>query len=398
MKLFYSLSVQLYVFAIHLSSLWNSKAKKWVSGRKDVWQKIEAFKRDDELSLYWFHCASLGEYEQGRPVIEALKEKENCQIIITFFSPSGYEIRKNYEVADLIVYLPKDSASNAKRFLDHFKPQAVFFVKYEFWANYLFESKRVGAKLYLVSGVFRKGQIFFKGYGGFMRKVLNAFDTIFVQNQASKDLLSTINVESVLSGDTRFDRVMSNAEKVIQYDDVKEFVGTKKVFILGSVWGDDLEAVMSSVNLLDKGWKVIIAPHEIKDEFIGQIESRIEKKYSRYSSLDVNSEVLIIDNIGMLMNLYQYADIAYVGGAFRTGLHNILEPAAFASPVIFGPLTDKFPEAKVFIEARIGFQISSETEFKEVFQRLISQDLKDHIWNFMNSQRGATQVILDSLD
>lgn len=396
MRFLYSLSVELYVLGIRITSLWNAKAKKWVLGRKDVWKQVEDFQKDDSR-LYWFHCASLGEFEQARPLIEAAREQEKCQIAVSFFSPSGYEVRKNYQGADFIFYLPKDSKRNAKRLLQKLRPTTVLFVKYEFWANYLFEAKKSGAQLYCVSATFRPGQIFFKWYGGFMVKVLKSFDQIFVQNEGSKELLEPIGIESIVSGDTRFDRVMANAKKVQRYDEVEEFVKEKKVLILGSVWEEDVQVCLNAVNNLGDEWKVILAPHEINEGFISSVEDRVQKKVSRYSSVKADSDVLIIDNIGMLMNLYQYGDLAYVGGAFRTGLHNILEPAAFGLAVIFGPKTDKFPEAKQFLQADVGFQIDSAIAFEKRFTELQSADYKRKVLDFMNSNCGATECILQEV-
>ncbi len=394
MRLFYSLGVNLYVLGIHIASLWSLKAKKWVAGRKDLWQKLEAF--DNSGEVIWFHCASLGEFEQGRPIMEKIKAQKDCKIVVSFFSPSGYEIRKNYEGADLVCYLPKDSKANALRFLDLIKPTEIYFVKYEFWAYYIIEASRRKIKLYSISAVFRKSQIFFKFYGGYMRSVLRVFDQIFVQNKASQNLLSSIQLDSILAGDTRYDRVFENATRVQNYPLISEFVGDKKVLVCGSIWMEDLKVIEEKLNAL-QGWKIIIAPHEIKDAFIHEIIERIDKKSIQYSVLNESNkdaEVLIIDNIGMLMNLYQYGDLAYIGGAFRTGLHNILEPAAFQLPVIFGDKYGKFPEAYDFLENGIGFSIEDAYDFNRVVDELSNQDLRSKVEGFMTARRGATATIL----
>lgn len=392
MSLFYSLGVNLYVLGIRISSLWNPKARKWVQGRRDVWQSLENF--DSSGKLYWFHCASLGEFEQGRPLMERLKQEEACKIVVTFFSPSGYEIRKNYEGADLIIYLPKDSKKNARRFIDLLNPNAVFFVKYEFWAHYLLYCKQQNIPTYSISATFRKGQVFFKPLGGYMRNVLKSFDQIFVQDQDSKELLRSIEVESVVSGDTRFDRVMQNAEKVESYPDIQTFCGDTKVLICGSIWDEDLQVIKGKLNELD-GWKIIIAPHEISDEFIVRIESSLKLKSARYSTGSFsNEDLLIIDNIGMLMNIYQYGDLAYIGGGFKTGLHNILEPAAFGLPVIFGDQVDKFPEAKVFVGSGVGKMVSNADQFNSSFDSLVASELKDEVKAFMKSHTGAVDKII----
>lgn len=397
MKLFYSFGVNLYVLGIHIASLWSSKAKKWVAGRKDLWQKLEGF--DNSGDVIWFHCASLGEFEQGRPIMEKIKAQKDCKIVVSFFSPSGYEIRKNYEGADLVCYIPKDSIRNARRFLDLIKPREIYFVKYEFWANYILEASRRKIKLYSISAVFRKSQIFFKFYGGYMRSVLRVFDQIFVQNKASQHLLSSIQLDSVLAGDTRYDRVFENASKVQDYPLIKEFVRDKRVLVCGSIWMEDLKVIEEKLNAL-QGWKIIIAPHEIKDAFIHEIIERIRKKSIQYSVLNesnTDADVLIIDNIGMLMNLYQYGDMAFVGGAFKTGLHNILEPAAFQLPVIFGDKYGKFPEAYDFIENGIGFPIEDAYDFNRVVDELSSQDLSSKVEGFMTTRRGATAIILSNV-
>lgn len=396
MKLFYSLGVNAYYFAVLIASIWNPKAKKWIQGRKKVWADLENF--SPSKNVYWFHCASLGEFEQGRPLIEEFKRLEDCQIVLTFFSPSGYEIRKNYDLADLVIYLPKDSSRNAKRFIDKIQPSKVFFIKYEFWANYIFECKNRNIPIYLISGLFREDQIFFKGYGGFMRKILQSFDRIFVQNDDSNALLNGIGIPSIVTGDTRYDRVMQNAEKVSSYNEVKAFCGASKVLICGSIWQEDLEVIKAKINdLID--WKVIIAPHEISEKFISQIENSINRPTIRYSNIgDLSSEeVLIIDNIGMLMNLYQYGNAAFVGGGYKTGLHNILEPAAFGLPVFFGTKFEKFPEAFTFLENYIGYTVKDSFTFYHVFDGVTRKDLSSQIKDFMQSQRGATQLILKEI-
>ncbi|UKN03327.1 3-deoxy-D-manno-octulosonic acid transferase [Paracrocinitomix mangrovi] len=399
MKLFYNLGVNMYTFAVRLASLWSPKAKKWVKGRKDVWEKLEKF--NPSQMVYWFHCASLGEFEQGRPLMEAIKQNQNCQIVVTFFSPSGYEIRKNYEGADLVVYLPKDSSKNARRFIKCVQPKFVFFIKYEFWANYILTCKQEGIPVYSVAALFRKNQSFFTWYGGYMRKVLGAFNHIFVQNEHSQKLLSSIQIDSTVCGDTRYDRVMQNASKVQQYPKIEKYFGNE-VFILGSIWSEDLDVVKSSLsNLTDQ--KVIIAPHEISDSFIRKIESEIKLDSVRYSQFvkddfQGSPQLLIIDNIGMLMNLYQYGSIAYVGGAFKTGLHNILEPASFGLPVIFGNKFEKFPEAFSFIEAGIGFSVDDAASFENTFQKVKSlKEINGKVLSFMKENQGATEKILNKI-
>lgn len=401
MKFFYLLGVRGYAFLIRVASLWNVKAKKWIEGRRVVWDALDNWKREDHQPVYWFHCASLGEFEQGRPLMEALKEKVKCQIVITFFSPSGYEIRKNYEGADLVIYLPRETRSNVKRFLKIVRPTTVFFIKYEFWATYIFKAKAIGAAVYSVSAVFHENQVFFKRYGGFMRKILRTFDHIFVQDQKSADLLNGIGVEHTLAGDTRYDRVMENAAKVIAYPLIEQFVSGEKVLVIGSSWPGDEAVIFDYLKTDHFKWKVIIAPHEIDATHLLSIEKEVGLSSIRYSNLTAGAlqgeRVLIIDNIGMLMNVYQYANVAFVGGAFGKGLHNILEPACFGVPVIFGSNYAKFNEAYEFIAHQIGFSISNTAEFAAVFQELEWVDRSGEVIKFMRERIGATQMILDHI-
>lgn len=396
MKLFYTIGVNLYTFGVHVASIWSSKAKKWVNGRKNVWNEISTFEAGDHV--YWFHCASLGEFEQGRPLMEEIKAKEHCQIVVTFFSPSGYEVKKDYNGADLVVYLPKDSKKNASRFLGLINPTHVVFIKYEFWANYILECKNREIPIYSVAALFRKDQVFFTAYGGFMRKILKSFSRIFVQNTASQELLASIDIESEICGDPRYDRVMRNAASVESYDDIENFCKGKKVLICGSIWADDLRVIQNQLSIL-KDWKVIVAPHEISEQFVSKIETGIRLssiRYSEMSNYDMQ-DLLIIDNVGMLMNVYQYGDMAFVGGGFKTGLHNILEPAAFGLPVIFGDQFEKFPEAFEFIEGGIGFSVENEDSFVRVFSELSTTDFTQKVKEFMESRRGATEAILKDL-
>jgi 3-deoxy-D-manno-octulosonic-acid transferase len=377
-----------------VASLWNPKAKKWLQGRKDAWTALDNWKRK-ESPVYWFHCASLGEFEQGRPLIEKLKSTEDCQIVITFFSPSGYEIRKGYDQADLIIYLPQETQANVKRFLAIVQPNKVFFVKYEFWAKYIFAAKKDGAMVYSISAVFRKDQVFFRSYGGYMLKILKAFDHIFVQDEKSAKLLGEFGVQSTVSGDTRYDRVMENAKKVKPYPELEQFIEGKKVLVVGSSWAEDEAVILSTINDSKFDWKVIVAPHEIDAKRVSDLVAKFKKSTIRYSEIEntSNAEVLVIDNIGMLMNVYQYADMAYVGGAFGKGLHNILEPACFGVPVIFGNSFAKFQEAYDFIEHGIGFSVGNESEFKAQFADLKEKDKRSEVLSFMNDRVGATNLI-----
>lgn len=397
MKFIYLIGVRLYELAVRIAALWNPKARKWVAGRKAIWSKLDNWKRE-EKTLYWFHCASLGEFEQGRPIIEGLKSKEDCQVVLTFFSPSGYEIRSNYDLADLVIYLPLERKSHVTRFLDAIAPDAVFFVKYEFWAQFIFEAKKRGAKLYSVAAVFREKQIFFKRYGGFMRSVLQCFDKIFTQDEKSHRLLNGIGVHSIVAGDTRYDRVLANAEKVEGIPLIENFVGDSSVLVVGSSWKADDEVVLPFINHPDLDWKIIIAPHEIHENRIVELQKQITKSVVRYSQMNTSggtATVLIIDNIGMLMNVYQYATIAYVGGGFGTGLHNILEPASFNVPVVFGNQHEKFFEAKLFMDAGIGFEVTNAADFEQCMKELMDKFEAKKVAEYMQKHQGATQRILE---
>lgn len=397
MKLFYQIGTNLYFLMVRIGAMWNSKAKLFIKGRTESWQKLDNF-NSGENEVFWFHCASLGEFEQARPLIEKIKSTLESKIVVTFFSPSGYEIRKNYEHADLILYLPKDSKSNALRFLNKVKPTKIFFIKYEFWPNYLLEAKQKSIPTYLVSGVFRKNQVFFKWYGGFMRNVVKSFDQIFLQNENSRILLEKINIKSIVTGDTRFDRVMQNASSVKQFPEIHRFIDGAKTLVVGSCWAEDESVIFPVLNEISKE-KIIVAPHEINESHLLSIEKSLNKKVLRYSKISNiqnigNFDVLLIDNIGMLMHLYQYADVAYVGGAFGKGLHNILEPASFGVPVIFGNKYTKFPEAYQFLESKIGFSVNNSMDFREAYHDLLNTDKSETVTQFMKSQEGATNKII----
>lgn len=401
MKFLTQLGTELYFLAIHIAAFWNPKAKLFVDGRKNSWKLIQSFKRNESSPLYWFHCASLGEFEQARPLIEQFKNTSECQIVITFFSPSGYEIRKNYQGADLILYLPKDSKKNALKFLNTLKPDTIFFVKYEFWPHYLLQAQLKNIPTYLISAVFRQNQVFFKWYGGYMRQVLGSFNGIFLQNPESKPLLDQINIKSSVCGDTRYDRVMENAKQLKSFPEIKAFVQNKPCLVIGSSWEVDEEILFPILNKHPE-LKIIIAPHEINESHLSSIEKNYQLNSIRYSKINEvtsyeNYQMLIIDNIGMLMHLYQYGQLAYIGGAFGKGLHNILEAAAFGLPVIFGPKHSKFPEANLFIQNQIGFSISHSNEFQSHFDRLIQQNNNQTVLNFMASHTGATSCILKQI-
>ena len=326
-------------------------------------------------NLIWFHCASLGEFEQGRPLMEAMKKKDpSVRILLTFFSPSGYEIRKNYSGADHVFYLPLDTPANAKKFIEIVKPSKVFFVKYEFWFNFLKALKRKNIPTYLVSGIFRDDHHFFKSSGAWFRKQLSAFTHFYLQDEKSVRLLNSIGYFNVtLAGDTRFDRVFEVAANVNQNDLIKQFVADKKMLIVGSSWMED-EAIVSSIKLAPL--KLIIAPHEVNKAHLDSMVDRFGSAasvllYSNANESNVSdAQILMIDNIGMLSSLYQYATVAFIGGGFGKGIHNILEAATFGLPIIFGPNYKKFTEAKELIKLGGAFSIKDSSDFEKTMHLL----------------------------
>lgn len=398
----YNIGITMYGLLLRFASLFNAKAKLFVEGRHHIFENI-AQKVDADDEPIWFHFASLGEFEQGRPVLEELKSIHPQQkIIVTFFSPSGYEVRKNYAMAD-VFYLPLDTAANAKKFINIVNPKLAIFTKYEFWFHYFKELNSRKIPLYLISGNFRPDQTFFKSYGGFYRGILKFVTHFFVQNEESVSLLKSIGIEQVsLSGDTRFDRVYENAQHPKKLNDVEAFCGTKPVFIAGSTWPED-EKLLIDLAEKNPNWKFIIAPHEIGANHIAAIESLFPNsiKYSVLKSQISNLErqILIIDNIGMLSSLYQYAKVAYIGGGFGAGIHNTLEAAAFGLPVIFGPKYDKFQEAKDLIEIGAAKSIHTSAELLTAFDHFKSNEqAATAAQNYVAQKKGATEMILKALN
>ncbi|MFY8181728.1 MAG: 3-deoxy-D-manno-octulosonic acid transferase [Flavobacterium sp.] len=390
---------------VKLLALFSPKMKLFVDGRKVVFSKIrEKIKLSDKT--IWFHAASLGEYEQGLPVIEKIKvQYPNHKIVVTFFSPSGYEVRKNNTIADATVYLPLDTKSKAKMFLKLVHPELVFFIKYEYWPNYLNELKKQNIKTYLISGIFRENQAFFKWYGGFYRNALKTFEYFFVQNESSKNLIQSIGFNNVkISGDTRFDRVVSILERDNSLDFIEQFKDNKTTIVIGSSWPKDENLLVNFINNASDEIKFIIAPHNIKSEQISNLKSQITKTsvlFSEKSTIDLsNFNVFIIDTIGILTKIYSYADIAYVGGGFgNPGVHNILEPATFGVPIIIGPNYSHFAEATALVRQEGCISISNQNELNDAFNLLINNEdernEKGHICStFVQMNKGATDIIL----
>lgn len=416
MYFLYNLLVHFVGFLLKIVALFNPKMKLFIDGRKNVFEQIKQKISSNDKTI-WFHAASLGEFEQGIPVMEKIKIKfPNYKIIVTFFSPSGFEVRKNNSIADLTIYLPLDTKQNAKQFLDLTQPEMVFFIKYEYWPNYLNELKKRQIKTYLISGILRQNQVFFKWFGGFYRKCLTSFDFFFVQNESSKKLLQLLGFQNVkISGDTRFDRVVSILERDNSLDFIEEFKNDTTTIVIGSSWPKDEELLVNFINNSAENVKFIIAPHNIKSEQISELQKSITKKtilFSDYSdslqTLHATSlqeyNVFIINTIGILTKIYNYADIAYVGGGFgNPGVHNILEPATFGIPIVIGPNYSHFAEATALVNMEGCVSISNQNELNETFSTLLSnEDIrheKGHICStFVQMNKGATEVILNHLD
>lgn len=412
MLFLYNLVVLLASQIVKLLALFNPKMKLFVNGRKDVFTTLQSKIAPNDKTI-WFHAASLGEFEQGLPVMEQIKKQfPNHKIVVTFFSPSGYEVRKNNSIADVTVYLPLDTQSNAQQFLNLVHPELVFFIKYEYWPNYLNELKKQNTKTYLISGIFRENQAFFKWFGGFYRKALQTFDYFFVQNDSSKQLIQSIGFTNVkVSGDTRFDRVVSILERDNSLDFIEEFkrdsstaLGMTKLIVIGSSWPKDENLLVNYINNSSENVKFIIAPHNIKGEQIANIKQQIEKATVLFSEKENKNlaefQVFIIDTIGILTKIYSYADIAYVGGGFgNPGVHNILEPATFGVPIVVGPNYSHFAEATALVNMNGCISITDQKQLNEAFDLLINNEderhEKGHICStFVQMNKGATEVIM----
>jgi len=379
MLVLYSLSIRLLRLAYWLAAWFHPKARLFVNGRTKLFTRLQSDFITNTYQVVWMHCASLGEFEQGRPVLEAIrKEFPAFKILLTFFSPSGYEVRKNYTGADYIYYLPWDSRTQARRFIELTKPTLAIFVKYEFWHHYTLALKQNAIPIISISSIFRGDQSFFQWYGGFFRSILKRFDHFFVQNQQSEALLKGIGITQVtLTGDTRFDRVRAITTQNTSIEVAKNFKGTDRVFVIGSLWQEDLEVLAPFINEHKQSLKFIIAPHEISEHFLMQIEKSIDAKSIRFSQAgDEVSDytVLIIDNVGMLSKLYRYGEIAYVGGAFGKGLHNILEAACYGMPIFFGNRNyEKFKEATELIMRGGAFAVGNYSELELNYEQMISR-------------------------
>lgn len=418
----YNLAIQLMRFALRLAAIFHPKAYAWVSGRRNWRAHYEATFRKSGKVL-WVHVASLGEFEQGRPIIEAFRETHpDWQIVLSFFSPSGFSVRKNYPHVDFVCYLPADTRRNARDFLDIIQPDLVIFVKYEFWANMLFELKRRATPTLLVSALFRPGQPFFKWYGGFWRQILGCFNHVFSQNEYSARLLRKTGFDNItVAGDTRIDRVLRLAEEVQENAVVERFLERSgdttiaqpertepMVLIAGSTWPAD-EALL--LPLLDDpafaSLRIILAPHEPSEKHLAQLTARLTQPYLRYSacangqSIPKETRMLLIDNVGLLNSLYAYGRVAYIGGGFGKGIHNTLEPAAFGLPILFGPKYEKFEEARQFVARGGAFPVHNAAEVAGTLRHLqepaFYAKASRAVQAYLEENRGATDTILQYL-
>ncbi len=401
----YNIIIRFYGLLIRLAAPFSKKAKQWVQGRKRVWSNLESFDFSARQRLVWMHVASLGEFEQGRPVIESLKKYyPKVQIALSFFSPSGFEVRKDYPLADYVFYLPLDSRQNALRLLNILRPDLIIFVKYDFWYHYLHEAQKQSIPVLLISALFRKDQYFFKWYGKWMKTIIQNLTHIFVQNEASANVLQNNAILSFsISGDTRVDRVAQQADLPFSNPVVEQFLNGKPLLVGGSTWPEDENILYTFIHKNYQEWQFIIVPHDISESRIKHIEKCLKNTGIRYSEAHANSvkgkDVLIIDNIGLLSSLYRFAKVAYIGGAFGKGLHNTLEPISYGIPVIFGPKYQKFEEARWLIQHQAGFSIQSAREFNQVMNKLANKsfytEAAKKAEEYIQHNKGATEHVLD---
>ena len=374
----YNLAMYLLELGVKLAALFSDKPAKMVKGHRDAYDLLKS-KIDRNARYIWFHAASLGEFEQGRPLIERIrKEYPQYKILQTFFSPSGYEVRKNYDGADIVCYLPIDTPSNVKKFIDLVNPCMVFFVKYEFWQNYLNALSKRGVPVYSVSSIFRPGQIFFRWYGKSYQQVLKTFAHLFVQNEESKQLLAEIGVKNTtVVGDTRFDRVLDICAAAKQLPLVQKFKGDALTFVAGSSWGPDEDIFIKYFNAHPE-MKLIIAPHVVNDGHLKEIESKLQRSCIRYTKATEENveqaDCLIIDCYGLLSSIYRYGEISYIGGGFGVGIHNVLEAAVYGIPVIFGPNNKKFREAQHLLANKGGFEINGYEDFEQLMNKFLADE------------------------
>lgn len=403
----YSFVIYVYLFAVKIVSLFNKKVRLMVEGHSKVFDILRENIHEGEPYI-WFHAASLGEFEQGRPLMERIRRRyPEYKILLTFFSPSGYEVRKNYEGADVICYLPFDTPRNVKRFLDLAHPGMAFFIKYEFWQNYLKAMQRRHIPVYSVSSIFRKDQVFFRWYGGRYYKVLTRLTHLFVQNESSKELLAKLGIQNVtVVGDTRFDRVIEIMEQAKALPLVEAFKQDYTVFVAGSSWPPDEDLFIEYFNTHPR-LKLIIAPHVIGESHLAEIIGKLKRPYVRYTQANEENvkqaDCLIVDCFGLLSSIYRYGEIAYIGGGFGVGIHNVLEAAVYGVPVMFGPNNRRFREAQQLLATGGAFEIHNETDFKSLTDRLLTDSdfLKQAgaaAGQYVKGNAGAADKILNQID
>ncbi len=413
MRYIYSAGITFYYLFIRIAGFFNEKAKEWHIGRKDLFRKLDEvftahYASDEPAPVAWFHCASLGEFEQGRPIIEAFRSKfPGHTILLTFFSPSGYKQQNQFSGADHVYYLPIDTPFNARKFVAITRPQFAVFVKYEFWFNYLNELFKNDIPVFTASAIFRSDQHFFKWYGGWMRTHLRKINRIFVQDKESAELLQMIDVEnSIISGDTRFDRVVFIKSMQQPFPLIDKFISGKHVIVAGSTWPADNELLLDLQKKTGEQLRFIIAPHEINKPYIQELVQKSGGKavlYSQAPGTDLASkQFLIIDSIGMLSQLYRYASIAYIGGGFGVGIHNTLEAAAYGVPVFFGPNYERFREAREMTDQGVAFSIQNSAELTLGVVGLLSnqehlEEVSHKAGEYVSSRTGATNIIVDEL-
>ena len=405
MRIIYKIGIQIYFFLILLAAPFNIKARRWLKGRQGIWRKIRSnIKPGDHV--VWVHCASLGEFEQGRPIIEEIRSTmPDKKILLTFFSPSGYELRKNYEGAHCVTYMPLDTRFNAWLFMNLVKPEMAFFIKYDYWYYFLRTLKKKKIPAFIVSAKFRRDQVFFKWYGTWYREVLKFFTVLYVQNEESRRLLNVIGIKNVeVTGDTRFDRVYAISKRSVEYPWMEPFARGKKVIIAGSTWEKDEQLLIEYINNSARDIRFILAPHEINEKKLMRLIELIVHPTVRFTDNDkssyLNAKVLIVDTVGHLSSLYRYGKIAFIGGGFGKGIHNILEAATYGLPVVFGPKYQKFLEAVEMIDIKAAFSINNYEELKSALDLLTTNgellnECSLRAKEYIESKLGATRIIVD---
>lgn len=407
MQMIYNIFIFLYGFALKAASLFNSKAKLWVNGRKNWVQKMQE-SIDENQPTFWVHCSSLGEFEQGKPVIEALKNQyPQHQFVLSFFSPSGYEVRKNYKGADYVFYLPLDTQKNAEKIIQVLKPELLVLVKYEYWYNLIQALHQHQIPVVVVSAIFRENQNFFKRNGkNWFAQKLGLIDHFFVQNEKSAELLHSVGINQVsIVGDTRFDRVKNLVNETFSDDKIVDFKKDHQLIVIGSSWPQDEKLYQHYIaqNGLPKNWKILIAPHEIDENSIQEIQKKFPEaiRYTQYKE-HTNTQIMILDTIGMLSKVYAWADIVHIGGGFGAGIHNTLEAATYGNPIIIGPKYQKFQEALDQIENGNLFSVSNQIEFDQLFAKLLSdenlrKEMSEKSKSYVHQQKNATSIILSKI-